>query len=151
MLEELERYRSKRIRQGSILTLLLLLYGLIITLLYYFGGIDHTAPALAPFPVAEMPLSYWINPIFVFLPLALFPLAGWAVLKIGKLWGRECIIAAMIVYLALDLVFVPFYILLVSGSWQLQYIGEVVKLGICGIVYPILVLIALHHWNPRRK
>ena len=57
----------------------------------------------------------------------------------------------MIVYLAGSLFFTPFYLLLASASWQAEIVKSVFGLSICGIIYPILVLIFLHWWNPRNK
>lgn len=143
-------YWEKRYRLGRLLTLLLLLYGMAVTVLFLFRDLADTAPWLCPFAVVYQPLSYWINPAYLFFPLAVISLAGWMVLRLGRLWGRECIIAGMVVYLALNIFFTPFYVLLMSTSWQLEYVGRVLRLGLCGVIYPVLVLISLHRWNPRR-
>ena len=150
MNESIQKQWDQRVRQGRFLTLLLLLYGLTVTVLFCFSGFRDTAPWLAPFAVVYQPLSYWIEPMILFLGLAIIGLAGWVLLCLGRLWGRECIIAVMVVYLALNIFFTPFYVLLMSTSWQLEYVGRILRLGFCGVIYPVLVLIALHRWNPRR-
>ena len=150
MTEFIEITRAKKIRQGRFLTLLLLVCGLAVTILYYFSWFRDSVPWLTPFAVVYQPRSYWIDPMILFLALAAAALAGWVLLCLGRLWGRECIIAVMVVYLALNIFFTPFYVLLMSTSWQLEYVGLILRLGLCGVIYPVLVLISLHRWNPRR-
>ena len=151
MREEIQRLQAKHFRQGKALTLVLLLFGMAVTVLYFFTDALDGHAWILPFAVARIPFLDWFDPIWVFLPLAALPLAGWMALHLGKLWGRECIIAAMAVYLALNLIFTPFYLLIVSTSWNIDFVGQVFFHSLCGTVYPILVLIALHRWNPRRK
>lgn len=150
MRKEIQARRERRVRLGRLLTLLLLLYGLVMTFLYLFTGLKSTAPWLAPFAVSYRPVSFVTDPAPVFLILAVVGLAGWVLLRLGKLWGRECIIVDMIAYLALNVVFSPFYTLLASTTRQTAYLGHVLALSVAGAVYPVLVLVALHIWNPRR-
>lgn len=151
MTEYTQKVLAKQFRQGKRLTLILLLYGMAVTVLAFFTHVMEAVPWLLPFAISSIPFDRWFDPVYIFLPLAIIPLAGWMALHLGKLWGRECIIAAMAVYLALNLIFTPFYLLIVSTSWNIDFVGQVFFHSLCGTVYPILVLIALHRWNPRRK
>ena len=145
---------KKKSRRGKLLTLALLIYGLAVTLIYFLcesgEGLDWVI-WLAPFTIASVPISYYFNPALIFIPLAVLALAAWLLLHKGRLFGREILIGCMIVYLAGSLFFTPFYLLLASASWQGEIIKTMFGLSVCGIIYPILVLIFLHWWNPRNK
>ena len=145
---------KKRSRRGKLFTLILLIYGLAVTLIYFFlasGEELSWVIWLAPFTIASVPVSYYFDPALIFVPLAVLALIGWLLLHKGLLFGREIIIFCMIVYLAGSLFFTPFYLLLASASWQGEIIKTMFGLSLCGIIYPILVLIFLHWWNPRKK
>ena len=149
-MEQLE----KKSRRGKLITLVLLLYGLAVTLIYFFlssGEELDWVIWLAPFTIASVPIGYYLEPAILFVPLAILALLGWLLLHKGLLFGREIIIGCMIVYLAGSLFFTPFYLLLASASWQGEILKTMLGLSLCGIVYPILVLIFLHWWNPRNK
>ena len=149
-MEQLE----KKSRRGKLITLVLLLYGLAVTLIYFFlssGEELDWVIWLAPFTIASVPIGYYLEPAILFVPLAILALLGWLLLHKGQLFGREIIIGCMIVYLAGSLFFTPFYLLLASASWQGEILKTMLGLSLCGIVYPILVLIFLHWWNPRNK
>lgn len=150
MNEKIQQRRERRTRRGRLLTLLLLVYGMLSTVLYLYTKMGTAAPWLAPFAVSYRPVSFVTEPAPVFLALAAIGLAGWLLLRLGKLWGRECVILDMVVYLALNVVFSPFYTLLASTTRQDAYLLHVLALSAVGAVYPVLVLIALHIWNPRR-
>lgn len=154
MTDYAEQSFRKKQKSGKLLTLLLLLYGLAVTLLVFLTGaakIVNWLRWLAPFTIAGMPLQYWFNPAILFIPLAALALCGWLLIHLGRLFGREIIIGCMVVYLALNLFFTPFYLLLGSASWQVGIVGTILGLSLCGTIYPVLVLLALHRWNPRRK
>ena len=142
---------KKQFRRGKRLTLILLLFGLAVTVIYFFANTGDWIKWIVPFSVPVITFSHWFDPAWLFVPLALIALAGWMMLHLGRLFGRELIIGAMIVYLACNLVLIPFYSLIATASWQPVFLGELMLLGVCGVVYPILVLVALHIWNPRRK
>lgn len=148
-----QTFRKKQ-KTGKLLTLILLIYGLAVTILAFLTGATETVSWLnwlAPFTIASIPIHYWFNPAFVFIPVAVLALAGWMMIHLGRLFGREVIIGCMVVYLALNLFFTPFYLLLGSASWQVGIVGTILGLSLCGTIYPVLVLLALHRWNPRRK
>ncbi len=148
-----QTFRKKQ-KTGKMLTLILLIYGLTVTILAFLTGATETVSWLnwlAPFTIASIPFHYWFNPAFVFIPMAVLALAGWMMIHLGRLFGREVIIGCMVVYLALNLFFTPFYLLLGSASWQVGIVGSILGLSLCGTIYPVLVLLALHRWNPRRK
>ena len=107
---------KKQFRRGKLLTLILLLLGLAVTVIYFFAEPGEWIVWIAPFNVPCILFSNWFDPARVFVPLALLALAGWMMLHLGRLFGREIIIAAMVVYLACNLVLIPFYSLLVSAS-----------------------------------
>ena len=149
-MEQLE----KKSRRGKLITLVLLLYGLAVTLLYFFlasGEELDWVIWLAPFTIASVPISYYFDPALIFVPLAVLALAAWLLLHKGRLFGREILIGCMIVYLTGSLFFTPFYLLLASASWQGEIIKTMFGLSVCGIIYPILVLMFLHWGNPRNK
>ncbi len=154
MTDNMKEQLLKKTKQGKLLTLILLLYGLVVTLIIFLsisGERVEWLHWLAPFTIASMPIRYYMHPAVVFIPLAVLALVGWLLLHKGQLFGREIIIGCMIVYLALNLFFTPFYMLLVSTSQKIDYVGQILGLSLCGTIYPVLVLIALHRWNPRRK
>lgn len=142
---------QKKKKQGKLLTLILLLLGLAVTVIYFFGNPPEWFAYLAPFNVPSMAFQHWFHPALVYVPLAVLALAGWFLIHLGRLFGRELIIGCMSFYLVSNLVLIPFYSLIVSSSWQISYLGRLMSLSIAGIVYPVLVLVALHRWNPRRK
>ena len=154
MTEYAMRQLKKKSRRGKLLTLILLIYGLAVTLIYFLcesgEGMDWVI-WLAPFTIASVPISYYFDPALIFIPLAALALIGWLLLHRGRLFGREIIIFCMIVYLAGSLFFTPFYLLLASASWQGDILKTMFGLSICGIIYPVLVLVFLHWWNPRNK
>ena len=150
MMEDIQAKRAKRVKLGKLLTLILLLYGLAVTVAYFFCQPPEWFVWLAPFNVPSIAFAYWFSPVLLYLPLALAALAGWMVLHLGRLFGREFIIVTMLIYLICNCVFVPFYMLLVSASWDVTLLGRMLALSVSGLVYPILVLVALHVWNPRR-
>ncbi len=154
MTEYAIRQMEKKSNRGKLITLILLLYCLAVTLLYFLcEGKEGMGWLIwvAPFTIASVPISYYLNPAFVFIPLAVLAMSGWLLLHKKILFGREIIIGCMIVYLAGSLFFTPFYLLLASASWQAGIVKSMFGLSICGIIYPILVLIFLHWWNPRNK
>ena len=140
--------RKKRL--GKWLCLALLALGLADTLLFLFGDLPLAWACLVPFSVGFTALSNMFDPTALFLLLAVIPLVGWLLLHLRVLRGREVIIGAMIVYLALGGVFTPLYLIIGMSVWDHDYVNTFLLLSICGFVYPILVLIALHWWNPRR-
>jgi len=151
MFEEIKEKRAKRVRLGRLLTLLLLLYGLAVTVIYFFCRAPEWFAWLAPFNVPSIAFVHWFEPALLYLPLSLLALAGWMMLRLERLFGRELILGCMVVYLACNLVLTPFYLLLATGSWQPGFLGQILSLSLCGTIYPVLVLIALHIWNPRRR
>ena len=151
MTDYAREFMKKKFKQGKRLTLILLLLGMAVTVVGCFGNPSDWFIYFVPFNVPSMAFSHWFNPALVFVPLAVLALAGWMMLHLGRLFGREVIIGCMIAYLASNLILIPFYSLIVSTSWQFSYLGRLLTLSIAGVVYPILVLIALHRWNPRRK
>ena len=151
MTEYAQSIFKKRSEQGKRMTLILLLFGMAVTMIYFFADPPEWFAYFAPFNVPSMAFQYWFHPALVFVPLAVLALAGWVMLHLGCLPGREGIIGCMIVYLAANLILIPFYTLIVSSSWEMSYLGRLMSLSIAGVAYPILVLIALHRWNPRRK
>ena len=151
MTEYARQQMQKRSRSGKLLTLILLIYGLAVTLLYFFSDVPQWFVWLAPFNLAGVALQNWFDPALFFVPLAVIALAAWLLLHVGRLFGREILIGAMILYLAANLVFTPFYLLIVSSTWQVSSVGTILGLSLSGTIYPILVLVALHRWNPRNK
>ena len=154
MTEYAREQLRKRTRRGKLLTLILLVYGLAVTLIYFFFASGEELSWviwLAPFTIASVPISYYFDPALLFVPLAVLALIAWLLLHKGKLFGREILIGCMIVYLTGSLFFTPFYLLLASASWQGEILKTMFGLSLCGIIYPILVLIFLHWWNPRNK
>lgn len=141
--------RKKRV--GKLACLILLIYGLLITVLFLLSGLPADLTGLVPFALAYLVMSDWFDPGILFLLLAVAALGAWLLLHFKKLWGREVLIGVMVVYLTLDFFFTPFYLLIGSHLWDLGYVRTVFQFSLCGFVYPVLVLIALHWWNPRRK
>jgi len=141
--------RKKRQNLGKWIVFALLSYGLAITVLYFFTGLKDQIQALTPFGIPVIQLSYWMNAALVYVPLALISMAAWFLIVFRKKFGREVIIVCMILYLGLTIFFHPLYMLLVTAGWHLEYFSGMFSLGLCGYLYPILVLIAMHIWNVR--
>lgn len=141
--------RKKRQKWGKWITFALLFYGLAITVIFFFSGLNSGIQHLTPFGIPVIQISYWLNPALVFVPLAVIPMAAWFLIIFGKKFGREVIIFCMILYLSLTIFFHPLYMLLVTAGSHLEYFTSMFGLGVCGYLYPILVLIAMHIWNVR--
>ncbi len=142
---------ARKQKQGKLATLILLLLGLAVTVIYFFRETPDWFINLVPFAVPAQAFVHWFHPAIFFVPVAMIALAGWMMIHLGRLFGREVIIGCMIAYLGTNLFLIPFYSLIVSSSWQISFLGEFLTHCIAGVVYPVLVLIALHRWNPRRK
>ena len=150
MSEKNSEHFRRRFRFGKLLTLFLVLFGLVVTLLHTFAKVGTWVGWLTPFTVPSMAFAHWFDPALVFVPLAMLAVAAWVLLHFGQLYGREILIVTMLVYLFLNFFFVPFYSLIFSSAWDVTYLGYLLKHSISGYLYPILVLYALHLWNPRR-
>ena len=148
-MEEILARRRARQKLGRWLTFALLSYGLAVTVLYYFTPLKDSIQALTPFGIPVIQLSYWMNSALVYVPLAVISMASWFLLWNGKKFGREILIVCMLLYLGLTIFFHPLYMLLVTAGWHLEYFYSMLGLGVCGYIYPILVLIALRIWNVR--
>ena len=142
---------ERKRQRGKLVCLVLLLYGLAVTLLFCLTPMPSWFARLVPFALADLVLRNWFDPTWLFLLAALLALGGWLLLHGGRLWGREVILGVMLFYLLLSAVLTPFYLILGTGLWDPDFVKTVFSLCLCGFAYPILVLASLHAWNPRRK
>ena len=67
MTEYTQKVLAKQFRQGKRLTLILLLYGMAVTVLAFFTHVMEAVPWLLPFAISSIPFDRWFNPVYIFL------------------------------------------------------------------------------------